>query len=90
MSKENVMSGLSWLPLVSRIVWAKNSLDPRRSSFKITREFEFQFQNRVHVSELQVAHELALVSVATTILANWFKDSSLNYTILSRKFENHP
>ena len=29
MFKENVLSGLSWLPLISRIGWAKNPRDPR-------------------------------------------------------------
>ena len=29
MFKENVLSGLSWVPLISRIVWAKNPQNPR-------------------------------------------------------------
>ena len=29
MFKENVLNGLSWLPLISRIVWAKNPRDLR-------------------------------------------------------------
>ena len=29
MFKENVLSRLSWLQLISRIVWAKNPRDPR-------------------------------------------------------------
>ena len=28
MFKENVLSGLNWVPLISRIVWAKNLHDP--------------------------------------------------------------
>ena len=29
MFRENVVSGLSWLPLISRIVWAKTPQNPR-------------------------------------------------------------
>ena len=29
MFKEDVLSGSSWLPLISRIVWAKNPRNPR-------------------------------------------------------------
>ena len=29
MFSENVMSGLGWLPLISRIVWAKTPQNPR-------------------------------------------------------------
>ena len=29
MFKDHVLGGLNWLPLISRIVWAKNPRDPR-------------------------------------------------------------
>ena len=40
MFKGNVVNGLSWLPLISRIVWAKNPLDPRDRAPLIFSKFD--------------------------------------------------
>ena len=59
MFKENVLSGLSWLPLISRTVWAKNPRNHRDVAPLILRHFELQFMiTPVHTRNSRCVHTL--------------------------------
>ena len=67
MFKANVLSGLSWLPLISRIVWAKNPPEPR--------DVEMITKYRIQIS-------IALLSVLNVSYLEDFLKSSFNIKIL--------